>query len=361
MNPPSLNHDLAILSPTVGPSVSRYWALFVVATLLVGSLWFLPGSARPEPVVLKLATAAPQRSIWGKALNAIAEEVRTATEGQVKIQIFADGIQGLERTVVRKLRAGRLQGAGFLVQGLEDVCPDSIVLHLPLMFSDHAEAQHVFAGLREHLEAQCRENGYEPVAWPQFGFSYLFSRDEVTGVATLAAAKPWLVEDDVMMRATYKALGVTPVSAGVVDVLPSLQTGLIRTIFAPPSMVIALQWHTRLEYRLDLRINYSIGVILFTSKAWKRLSPEHQELIRTITARHITAVNERTRSQNREAVEVLAKNGMSTVQVDPASLERFNEVTSIVAQKLNKEHFSAEVLAKARKLIAEYSKKKSSQ
>ncbi len=112
MNPPSLNHDLAILSPTVGPSVSRYWALFVVATLLVGSLWFLPGSARPEPVVLKLATVAPQRSIWGKALNAIAEEVRAATEGQVKIQIFADGIQGLERTVVRKLRVGRLQGAG---------------------------------------------------------------------------------------------------------------------------------------------------------------------------------------------------------------------------------------------------------
>lgn len=329
--------------------------------VLIWSTCFVSGlGAEPATHELRIAALAPERSAWGKAFRSAADELAEQTDGQVKLKLYLGGIQGDERTVLRKMRVGQLHGAALMGQGLSVVCPDGLALSLPLLFDDHEEADAVFDGTRPGLEKRCRENGYEALVWPQIGFSYLFSQDRVTTVEALRASKPWLMEDDVLSASLYEAIGVTPVPTAVGNVLTGLQTGLVRTIFSPPAGLIALQWHTRVKYRLDLKIGYSFGVLVISKRSWDGLSAELQGVMRSLLEKRNAELNREIRVQNADALSVIEKHGIETITAAAGAREELLRATEKVGESLAGKSFSREVLEKVNALRAEYRKKRGS-
>ena len=71
-----------------------------LAALLLG------GRAAAGPVTLKIATLAPEGSIWMQALHDAKTEIEAATAGAVKIKIYPGGIMGSEKDVLFKIRTG---------------------------------------------------------------------------------------------------------------------------------------------------------------------------------------------------------------------------------------------------------------
>jgi len=69
----------------------------------------------------------------------------------------------------------------------------------------------------------------------------------VTSTADLRAQKVWLWEGDPLAEAFLKAAGVSAISLSITDVLTSLQTGLISTVYITPLACIAMQWFTRVS------------------------------------------------------------------------------------------------------------------
>ena len=63
--------------------------------------------------VVKFATLAPDGSTWMKAMKAFTDEASAKTAGRVKFKIYAGGVSGDEKDVVRKIRLGQLQAGGF--------------------------------------------------------------------------------------------------------------------------------------------------------------------------------------------------------------------------------------------------------
>ena len=311
-------------------------------------------SAPPVAQRLKFASQAPERSAWGKALAAVAGDVERESSGQVKLKFYPGGVQGDERTVLRKLRIGQLHGAVLIGHGVTQVCPSSLVLSLPMLFQNTEEASHVFEIMRPEFEEHCRKAGYEVLGWPEFGFSYLFSQREVMTIAVLRDSKPWLIENDPMSENLYDALKINPVPTGIANVLPSLQTGLIRTIFAPPAGLVAMQWHTRVKYHLDVRLTYSMGTIVITKKRWGRLAPKTQELLKRVTAKRNAELSIRIRRQNREAMDVIRRNGVETIQIVPDSREMLAQARDQVGERLVGKYYSRQMLEKVKKLLDEY-------
>jgi TRAP-type C4-dicarboxylate transport system substrate-binding protein len=68
--------------------------------------------------VLKLATLAPQGSVWDTTLRAMGAEMATASGGEVQLRLYPGGVAGDESDVVRKMRLGQFQGAALTVTGL---------------------------------------------------------------------------------------------------------------------------------------------------------------------------------------------------------------------------------------------------
>ncbi len=328
--------------------------------ILIWSVCLVSGlDGKPAVTVFRIAALAPELSAWGKALRSVARELEEQTDGQVKLKLYLGGIQGDERTVLRKMLSRQLQGAVLMGQGLSAVCPDSLALNLPLLFENQEEAEFVFDGAREDLENLCREKGYEALVWPQIGFSYLFSQDRVITMKLLRRSKPWLMQDDVLSQSLYDAIDVTPVPTGVGNVLTGLRTGLIRTIFAPPAGLIALQWHTRVKYRLDLKVAYSFGVLVISKRSWDRLPGETQGVMRSIFQKRNVELNKKIQVQNADALRVIKNHGIETITAVAGTREELLRATEKVGEKLAGKRLSRDVLEKVKALRAKYRQKRS--
>src|SRR5438105_15816740 len=92
------------------------WTLCMAAAVLAAP------AARAQ--TFKMGTVAPEGSTWHDALKRINEQWTTASNGSVKLKIFAGGVQGDEGDVVKKMRVNQLQAGAVTAIGLKDIAPE---------------------------------------------------------------------------------------------------------------------------------------------------------------------------------------------------------------------------------------------
>ncbi|MGE3164968.1 MAG: TRAP transporter substrate-binding protein DctP [Planctomycetota bacterium] len=323
----------------------RTFLLAVIVPLLLGA---------DAPVTLKLSSPSPERSPWGKGLVDVAAAVQKQTDGRVRIKLYPGGIQGDERTVLRKLRVDQLQGAAFLNTGMTQICPDSSALKLPLLFRTEAEVDFLLSRMADDFDAQARGNGFRLMGFPHLGFSSLYSSKRVATIEDLQASRPWLVEDDPLVREFYSVLKVTPESLGLPDVLPALQSGLIGGVFAPPAGLIALQWHPHVRFQLDLAINYGVGIVVISDQGWQRVAEGDREIVRRCFADGIAQMNRAVAQQNADSLAVIRESGIALVSITAESLTRLQAATAEVTKKFTGDLYRPEVLLRIESLLSEF-------
>ena len=305
----------------------------------------------------KISSQAPERSIWGKALIKIAQNVSAVTDGEVAFKIFHGGVQGDEQTVLRKMRVKQLHGAAFIGQGLSIINPDSLVLTLPALFESQEEFEYVLNEVGPEISQGCAERGYQILSYPQLGYAFAFSRDPIHNLDDLKSSKPWLIQGDVMSSELFDVLDVSPVSASVGEVLPALNSGMIRLVFSPPYAVIALQWHDKLAFRLSREIIPTMGVLLVDLKRWNTLPGETQKKVQRVIDREIARLNKAVLKTNDKAIEVLERRGMETIQVTDDLAQIVVDASEQVAQRLVGKAFSKSFHDRVLKATADYREK----
>ena len=312
--------------------------------IVVAGVLCLPLLASAGPIRFKLAMLAPERSAWDTEFRAMDKNLRAATGNEVALRMYAGGVQGDEPTIVRKMRIGQLQGGAFLARGINLISRDAAIFSIPLMFRSEKEVDAALATLGPYVRDRAREKGYEVLGWLRQGFIYCFSRDDVRDIASLRHAKPWVLEEDLFGKTLFRVAGVPAVATQVADVLTGLQSGLIRTVFSPPIGMIALQWHTRVEYRLDLGLIYSFGAVVVNRKDWQRIPDGMRTTAEEIVGQHILTLNERLREQNEDALAAMGGK-IRTVTPTAAALSEFRALNEGVAGELRGSAFSEEAFS----------------
>ena len=316
------------------------------------SLSQLPGLAA-DKIVLKFAVIVPEKTIWGQKFKAAADEVKEKTNGDVTIKVYYGGVQGDEVNVVQKMRIGQLQGAGFMAYGMTKVCPDTLAFAIPLLFRSPEEVVWVHEKMSDYLKEQARAKGFEVVGWTNQGFTYCFSSDKVNDLSSLRQAKPWMLENDEFCRVFFKCASISAIPVEVGDVLTALQSGLIRTVFTPPTGMIVMQWHTRVKYQLDLGLFYSFGAVVIAEEQWRKIPKNFQEIISAAFQKHIAELNVGIDKQNKESLKVLSEK-ITVLKPSPAALEEFRGVTVKVEEEMTGKDFSVEAIRLIKSYLEEY-------
>ena len=265
----------------------RHVALAVClgASLLLGAV--IPADAqaprKKAKYELKIATLAPEGSTWMNLMGELDAQVREKTDGEVGLRFYPGGIQGEDLVVLRKIRAGQLHGGGFTGVGLGEIAPSLRVMELPFLFQNAAEVHAVHEKLDPLFERTLHDAGYTLVGWAEVGFVYLYSKTPVASAADLKGQKVWLWEGDPLAEAFLHAAGVAPVPLSITDVLTSLQTGLITTVYITPYGCIGMQWFSRVAYTTDIPLTFSTGAVVVTNEVIaksgvKTVTPPAQEI-----------------------------------------------------------------------------------
>ena len=336
---------------------NQHKILLVIFAALFLALSVIPAQAKRPKYLFKVASLAPEGSVWTKRFRDFAREVEEKSNGEIGFKIYAGGVMGDDRAMYRKMRIGQLHGGGFTMTGIGEVVPDFRVLGIPFQFNSYDEVDRVKEKLLPRLEEEFDKKGMVLMAITEVGFIYTMSTMPITTLAELKKSKAWAPEGDPISKVLLETVGVTPIPLSIPDVLTSLQTGLINTAFNSFYGSIVLQWFTRISYITDIPFAYAYGAFILDKKTFSKLPPEYAEMMKAATRTHFSKLIDDTRKSNEEALQVLLNNGIKLVKLTPMSkAELQNNYREMTVAKLIDDAFSKSIYEEAKKYLDNYHK-----
>jgi TRAP-type C4-dicarboxylate transport system substrate-binding protein len=308
-----------------------------------------------KTVTIKFATLAPEGSTWMNVMREFADEVKAQTNGEVKIKIYAGGVQGDEKDVIRKMRINQLQSGGFTGVGLGTILPEVRILDTPFLFDSHEEIDYVKQKFFDRFSEGFDKKGYVLLGWAEVGFVYIYSNYPLRKKDDLKKVKMWMWEGDPLAKALYKTAGISPIPLSITDVLTSLQTGLIDGVYTSPLACLGLQWFTKVKYMLDVPLANSMGAVLVTKRAFKKISPENQKILRELGKKYFDELTRLSRIDNEKSTEEMLKNGLQKTEVEnKQTMDEFIALGEKSRKELVGELYDQELLDQIEAAVKEY-------
>ncbi len=320
-------------------------------TLCLFLLMLQPAQAKS----FKIATVAPDGTRWMEELKAAASEIEKKTAGRVSFRFYPGGVMGNDKSVLRKMRVGQLQGGAITGGGLAEIYPDAQVYSLPLAFRSYDEVDYIRQRMDKRIIDGLRDNGFVSFGLGEGGFAYLMSAKPLNKISDLRQYKVWSPEGDQFSRSAFEAIGISPIPLPLTDVLTGLQTGMIDTVAASSMGAIALQWHSKVKHLNTTPLMYLYGTLIIQRKIFEELSTDDQLTVNTImqaTFKRLDAIN---RKDNEEAMKALKQQGIQFAQPSAEEQKQWqNSVDDAMKGMSSKNIISNEMIQSLRKTINEY-------
>lgn len=310
---------------------------------LVLALLVAPGA---QAVTLKVATIAPDGTEWMTKMRAGGKEVKARTQGRVKFKFYPGGVMGSDKTVRRKIRIGQLQGGAITGGVLYDVYPDSQIYSLPMLFRDYKEMDYVRSRMDRRVKQGLEDGGFVTFGFSEGGFAYIMSKKPIKTLEDFRNSKVWVPEGDLITHAVFKNIGVTPIPLPIADVYTGLQTGLIDTIGASPIGAIVLQWHTQVKYVTDTPLMYLYGVLAIDRRAFNRIKPADQKIVREVMGQVFADLNIQNRIDNESAKQALVQQGLKFIPMDKLEYQKLKTKVAETRLQLGKKGMYTESMYK---------------
>ena len=310
---------------------------------------------------IKFATLAPKGSTWMNNFEAMGKEIRSKTDGDLRLRIYPNGVQGDELDVIRKMRAGLIHAGAMTATGLGEIQKEVLIFQLPRMFKTYEELDYVRNYLREDLDKAFVDAGYVLIGMGDIGFYYIFSNQPITTITDLQSptVKMWARTSDRIALEFYKNAEIATVPREVTQVLSSLYSGQINAVTASPYVTVALQWHDKFKYMTDLPVSVGVGATVITKEKFDQLTPEQQKILREVGDQYQSTLIEQIRKDNERAIEALQKKaGIQVVAFEDDARETWDVIAMETHKALVGQIYSQPFLDKINALLAAYRKSK---
>jgi len=303
---------------------------------------------------IKFSTLAPEGSSWMKEMRRLADEVAQKTDDRVSFKFYPGGVSGDEKDVIRKMRVGQIHAAGFTGVGLGQILPEVRVLDLPFLFETDEQVQHVYEKLNDYFYDRFEEKGYVLLGWVPVGWVHFFSAYKISSIGDIKKTKPWMWEGDPLVEETYNALGVKPVPLSITDVLMSLQTGLLDTVYVSPQGALALQWFTKVKYMSSLRMGYATGAVLLSKKKFNSLPEDCKPILKQISKKYLKQLVHTIQKDNATSIDIMRDNGVQLIKMPGKKvIQEFHQAGALARKNLVGKLFSSELLQMVLKHLQE--------
>lgn len=314
------------------------------------------GIASAQEYTVKFATIAPEGTTWMNVMREYDAAIRKESGGRLGFKIYAGGVQGDEKTILRKIRVGQLHSGGFTGLGMGEIAPKVRILDSPFLVRGEDEIDMLYKDFGKEFEKAFEDGGYVLLGWAEVGFVNVFASTPIRKSADLKGLKMWTWEGDPVAETAFRTLGINPIPLSVIDVMTSLQTGLVDAFYATPYTAIAMQWYARVKYMVDVPLADAAGAVLVSKKFFDQLPKDLQEILLRNGRLYISKLTQLSRKENAEAMKELKKRGITVLTANEKDLQEYVEVGSRSRRVLTGRLYSEEFLNRIEKSIDDFRK-----
>ena len=335
----------------------RAFIILSIAIVLAFIVVPMDRQAAAQQYTIKFATIATEGTTWINQMRAYDAALRKESGGRLGFKIYAGGVQGEDKDVMRKIRLGQLQSAGITGVGVGEISGKLRILDAPFLFENYDEVDYLHKVFDPEFDQAFRENNFVLLGWAEVGFVYVFTNTPVKAVSDMKGVKMWMWEGDPIAEASFKALGINAIPLSVADVLTSLQTGLIDGAYTSPLAAIALQWNTRVKYMTGVPLADASGAVVIAKKMFDTLPADLQEILLRNGKKYMSELTKKSREENSAAIQTMKKGGMQVIEVtSPMTLQGFTAAGKKARGLLVGRLYDQKFLDRVENTVADYRK-----
>jgi len=255
----------------------------IVLRLLICAALVLAGAAPAvaQPKDLVMGNVNPPKHGTALAAQQFADKVGELTGGKVKVIHHHSGTLGGEREVAQQVQLGTVDLSPTTAAPLSTLVPEMSVFQLPYIFRDY---QHVYAALdgsdflRKYYDPVLDKKGLKLLGFYAAGYRGIYGHFPINSVADVKGKKIRVQEDKILV-ATFKALGMISTPIAFPEVATSLQTKVIDSAEGGINTFYHNKFYDLVKYVADVRHTHQVIVLMMSKASWAKQDPATQKAI----------------------------------------------------------------------------------
>jgi len=315
----------------------------------------LPAAALAGPTVIKVATIAPEGSIYHRVLQEMGESYARASGGRGRFVIYPNSIQGTEADTVRRMRVGQLDASMLTVVGLTEIDRSAAALQfMPMMFRSWEELDYVREKLRPELEAKLAAKGFVALIWGEGGWVQFFTKNNIATPEQYRQGRIFTWSGDIEQASVMKSLGYHPVTIPLSDILPSLETGMIDTVPVAPLWALIGQFDRVTHYMLRVDWVPIVGATVMRRQTFEALAPEERSALLEAARKASETLRAHREEQDEESIRAMEARGLHVKPLTPELDRAWHAVAEQSWPQVRGAMVPAETFDEVRTLLAAY-------
>ena len=299
--------------------------LTLAAALCAGLCTFT--AATPAQTILRQGSNSPPGTVFHRQWLDYKTAVERDSKGSVKVELNTN--EPNEANLLSNLRRGRTDCAGVSLQGAATILPEVAVLQLPYLFNSLKEVDHAYGtgALTETYRKLFAAKGLFMHSWVEVGFTNMYGVAPVRTPADIKGMKLRATQSRVSQN-WIKALGAEAVVLPIAELLPGLQTGLIRGGESGVIVYDAIVNKTAPFYTLTQHA-FDSGVVLCNKEWFDKLTPEQARVV--VASWDTPGLVRAVRAQTEKIINDAAARGVTVVRLSPAELQSWRALAAPTA------------------------------
>lgn len=309
----------------------------VILLMTVLALVPMIACAQAKKFNLKLAHVAPAEEPYAMAAAKFAELVKTATDGNVIIDLFPNSVLGSSRDLVEGLQIGTVDATLCTAAVLANFVPKAQVIELPFMFKSREHVYKVVDGpLAAKIYEGAESKGLKIVSTWENGFRMI--TNNVRPIVTPADMKGIKIRvmESQMYIDLFKALGANPTPMARGELFTALQQRTVDAQENPLGQIYTSRFYEVQKYVSLTGHSYSPEPLVFSLATWNKLPKAYQTAIEKAALEARDYNRKLSAEKDLEYVRQLEEKGMQVTKLSPAQIAEFSKLMGPVWEKYYK-------------------------
>ena len=302
-----------------------------VLTLAVLVLAFAVG-AHAQTKELVMGNVNPAKHGTTLAAQQFVDKLAELTGGKVKVIHHHSGALGGEREVGQQVQLGTVDFSPMTTAPLSTLVPEMSVFQLPYIFRDY---QHVYAALdstdtlQQYYGAVLDKKGLKLVGFFAAGYRGIYGHFPINSVADVKGKKIRVQEDKILV-ATFKALGMISTPIAFPEVATALQTKVIDAAEGGINTFYHNKFYDIVKHVADVRHTHQCVALIMSKASWAKQDAATQKAIMD-AGKHAEQWNRKfILDEDRDIQEQVKAKGVSITKPDAAP---FRQATASVYEE----------------------------
>lgn len=277
--------------------------------------------AQNAPVTWKLATGYSAQSFHTQNIVQFAQDVESATQGQLKIDVHPNNELFKLGEIFRATSAGKVQAGETIMSALVKDIPIAGADSIPFVVGSYADAQRMWQLQRPLVEQHFAEKGLKvlyAVPWPPQG---LYSNKPIEKAADFSQTRMRTYNQTTVRIAQY--LDARPVDVAMVDVNKALSEGRMDNMITSAVTGVENKVWGPIKYYYEINAWFPKNIVFVNAKTFDALKPAQQQAVMKAAAEAETRGWALSQAAMLQATDELRQHG---IKVDRAGRELDNEI-----------------------------------